>query len=184
MQPHQATWTQILSRINYLLKNGKSVALCWIPSHIGIKGNELADRAAKMALEKAPDFFLLPHSDFKCYITKYIYEKWQVHWSSLYNNKLLEIKPILGEDPRAYFNSRKEEVIMARLKIGHTYFTHSFLLKAEDPPECVPCQEPLTVKHILLDCVDFNHIRKNYYTVGNIKELFEKVKPTSVGHLT
>ena len=171
---------QILSRINYLMKKGKSVALCWIPSHIGIKGNELADRAAKTALEKAPDFFLLPHSDFKCYTTKYIYEKWQVHWSSLYNNKLLEIKPILGEDSRAYFNSRKEEVIMARLRIGHTYFTHSFLLKAEDPPECIPCQEPLTVKHILLDCVDFNHIRENYYTVGNIKQLFETVKPNVI----
>jgi len=26
---------------------GKHVSLCWIPSHVGIKGNKMADKAAK-----------------------------------------------------------------------------------------------------------------------------------------
>jgi len=33
-----------------LVKSGTHVELCWIPSHIGITGNEKAEAAAKVAL--------------------------------------------------------------------------------------------------------------------------------------
>jgi ribonuclease HI len=38
---------------------------CWIPSHIGIKGNDKADRAAKMALSLEPSDFKMQWTDFK-----------------------------------------------------------------------------------------------------------------------
>ncbi len=34
-----------------LVSNGKEVVMCWIPSHIGIEGNEKADAAAKSSLD-------------------------------------------------------------------------------------------------------------------------------------
>ena len=39
---------------------------------------------------------------------------------------------------------------MAQLHIGHSFITHSFLLKGEEPPVCIGCDKRLTVEHILL----------------------------------
>ena len=53
----QTLKTQKSTRVNYLLKlmhkmnkQGKLLKLQWVPSHLGIHGNELADRAAKAAV--------------------------------------------------------------------------------------------------------------------------------------
>ena len=53
---------------------------------------------------------------------------------------------------------------MARLHIGHSFITHSFLLKGEEPPVCIGCDKRLTVEHILLTCSDFIDIREPFYS--------------------
>ena len=70
--------------------------------------------------------------------------------------------------------------MLARIRIGHSYATHSYLLKKEDQPQCVACNSPLTVKHIMLDCVDFDLVRTDYFNVDSMKELFEKVQADSI----
>jgi len=68
-------------------KQGKTIALCCISSHVGIPGNEKADSAAKDGLSltvtalKSPASKLLPRA------TKLISEKWQKSW----NNTVLAI---------------------------------------------------------------------------------------------
>ena len=39
-------------------------------------------------------------------------------------------------------------------------------------PECVPCQCPLTVKHLLLECVDTELARDHLYKETTLKEVF------------
>jgi len=41
---------KILKDYTTLTNSGKSIVLCWIPSHVNIPGNERADAAAKSAL--------------------------------------------------------------------------------------------------------------------------------------
>ena len=41
--------------------------------------------------------------------------------------------------------------------------THSFLLKGDEQPVCIPCDEPLTVEHILLSCADLIEVLKNFF---------------------
>ena len=65
---------------------------------------------------------------------------------------------------KPYHLPRRDECIIHRLRIGHTHFTHGFILRNEEPPECIACQMPLTVEHILLNCVDFIYIRNKYFT--------------------
>ena len=48
--------------------------------------------------------------------------------------------------------SRREETALSRLHIGHSHVTHLFLLKGEEPPSRVSCDEPLSLEHTLLSC--------------------------------
>jgi hypothetical protein len=71
------------------------VIFVWIPSHVGIKGYEKADAAAK-ALELPVSDMKIPHSDFKCLINPYIKRKWQTEWDAKIVNKLPSIQATLG----------------------------------------------------------------------------------------
>ena len=113
--------------------------------------------------------------DLKSHINFFISSKWQERWSSCRDNKLLQIKPTLGEWPLGCRISRKEEVVLSRLRIGPTYFSHSYILRREDPPECTACQEIYSVRHVLIDCIDLGLIRPHYYSVPDMKALFDSV---------
>ena len=75
---------------------------------------------------------------------------------------------------------RKEEVVLTRLRIGHSYATHSYLLKGEEQPMCILCDTPFTVKHVLFYYVDFENARNRYYRVSTLKELFESVEISNI----
>ena len=115
----------------------------------------------------------LPYTDFKPAFNKYLLNKWQFVRDTAVDNKLRSIKSILGERRPAFRTDRKEEVLLARLRIGHSFITHSYLLKGEEQPTCVPCDTSFTIKHILLHCIDFQNSRDKYYKVNSLKELFE-----------
>ena len=140
--------------------------------------NELADLEAKSALSLMITNFKIPYSDFKSNIRQYINNKCQSIWEKQTQNKLNEIKP--------YFNSkcafsnycRKEQTKITRCRIGHTRLTHSYILKNEQAPFCIPCNEPFTVKHFLITCAEFNHIRTKYFKIKTVKDLFNDV-PTN-----
>ena len=64
--------------------------------------------------------------------------------------------------------------------LPHTYLTHSYLLKDEDPPICIPGNSLLTVEHILISCIDFDIIRQNFYTASNLKDLLHNIHPKRI----
>ena len=68
--------------------------------------------------------------------------------------------------------------MLNRLRIGHTRLTHSFLLTGDDLPECGTgtCQCPLTVKHILVECVDLKDVRNKHFVASSIKDLFDNIE--------
>ena len=158
----------------------KEIALCWIPSHIGIQGNEMVDKQAKASLSLEPTSFKIPFSNFKPSINKYILEEWQTSWNNSIGNKLLDIKPTIGEYQSVVRNIRREEAVLARLRLGHTRVTHSYLLQGEEHPQCVGCDAPFTVRHFLLECGDFAQVRNNCFHVDNMKELFQDIQIDSI----
>ena len=161
--------TKNVKRFYNLLKKippQTQLVIAWVPSHVGISGNEKADRLAKAALTSS----LAAHSqvcwsDLKPRVDTYICTAWQALWNIETRIKLYEIRPNLKESLRNTTQSlyRKQETVMTRLRIGHTWITHSYLLKKEDQPFCHACDNPFTVKHILVECSDFTYIRNKYY---------------------
>ena len=128
----------------------------WVPGHVGIRGNEAADRAAKEALDKNLTAELMPFSDLKPLTAKYVYQVWQKEWDEtvLVSNKFYEILPKLPDKLLSFYNTKKENTVLDRLHIGHSYLTHSFILRKEEAPVCVACNAVITVKHILIECAD------------------------------
>ena len=43
---------QLLQKLHHLSCANKTIHVCWVPSHIGIRGNEAADMAAKESLNQ------------------------------------------------------------------------------------------------------------------------------------
>ena len=84
----------------------KEIVLCWIPSHIGIQGNETVDKQAKTSLSLEPTFFKIPLSNFKPSINKYILESWHktnYWWTSISCSKHKKRRSRFGSTPfRSY----------------------------------------------------------------------------------
>ena len=70
--------------------------------------------------------------------------------------------------------------MLARAHIRHSYTTHSYLFKGDPMPECIPCYCALTVKHILIECVDFMEVRHQYVDVPDLTTLFMDVDPSQI----
>ena len=107
-------------------------------------------------------------------------DQWQTSWKNSIGNKLLEIKPTIGEHQSVVPNIIKEEVVLARLCLGHTRITHSYLLLGEEQPQCVGYDAPFTVRHFLLDCGNFAQERNNCFHVDNMKQLFQDIHINSI----
>jgi len=172
---------EILKSLTKIHNISKLVVLMWCPAHVGIPGNERADSLAKTALssERTADF-PIPASDLRYSIKELVRRQWQLEWDSQIHNKLHTIQPNIGPWPLCQRESRREEIVLTRIRIGHSHLTQRYLLCGDVQPECVACVCPLTVQHILIECADFMHIRRKYFSVPSMRELFEKVSPSKI----
>ena len=175
------TILKILEKCHYLHLTQKTITFCWLPSHVGIRGNENADMAAKAALLLPISANIkIPYTDLKQSIHTFFTSLWQDHWNTTPFNKLQSIKPKLGQTVLHKITSRRDEVVLHRARIGHTNVTHSYLLKHENNTDCSSCNCLLTVQHILIDCPAYAVIRNKHYNVTSLLELFNKLQPLQI----
>ena len=110
----------ILERLDWLVQyQEKRILFYWIPSHVGIRGNEKADAAAKAGLSRRVTDVPIPYGDFNKHINVLLKRKWQSQWDDAVNNKLHAIHPQLGLWPGGSRIIRREESVLTRIRIGH-----------------------------------------------------------------
>lgn len=140
-------------------KNVK-VSLAWIPGHVGIPGNEIADQCAKDASERGC------LSTFKCYAQDLLSlakvrlgDDWFVEWSRSSQLKGIHYAELQDRIPvRPWFfryreATKKVTSTICRLRLGHSctpVFLHKIRVKDSSLCECG--LDEGTLDHILFEC--------------------------------
>ena len=173
--PNNPLICQIMNLLWALSEKGTCVRFCWVPSHCGIEGNEIVDQLAKETLDHDIDPLTTVHfADLKPLVNSYIQQEVQIKWDvSIHGRDLYLLKPTLGPPKIFRHLTRAEEVVITRLRIGHTKATKSHILSRGPPTACQHCGQTLTIEHILLECTVLQQSRDEYYTVDSLRTLFE-----------
>ena len=126
----------------------------WIPGHSELEGNIQADQLAKAAcsLPVITPSALSPQEASNVAlkaVSRAAQDNWDVETKGRHTHK---IKPFLKKWASGSCDSRIKEVVLARLRIGHTRLTHEYILDRGPPSSCLQCNVPLSIEHIIIDC--------------------------------
>ena len=105
----------ILKDYTRLASNGKTIAFCWILSHVSIRSNERADAAAKSVLKSPITNMKFPASKLTPCFNKFCLDEWQDIWDCCGGNRLHAIYPTVGTATHSKQSSRYDSVLMNRL---------------------------------------------------------------------
>ena len=122
--------------------------------------------SARRASAQATQIIKLQYTDWHPLVRAKFYEKWTNGWR-LRPSKLRDVHDAPGIWDEIHVK-RGREVIMNRLRFGHTKLTHGYLMKSnvlEAPQGCPACQNSThTVQHLLLDCRELQDIRRQCFS--------------------
>jgi ribonuclease HI len=148
--PGQATAIDISARAQTLIDKGIEVILQWVPSHIGIEGNERADRAAKEAAGKTIPPGAERYSSFS-YITRKIKAQKQAEtkewlYKKIYKGKIKKrdrtysLSGPLKLEPQVSIAEKPLARRFYQLKIGHAITaTYLYRIKRSNTEKCWWC---------------------------------------------
>jgi ribonuclease HI len=136
------------------------VHLEWIPSHVGIAGNELADKLAKEALDfPIQETLSLSPLEITSIIKQTNTRRWQDLWHSRnhlkwrYTHDPTLVKPC---DVTNWHHSRKGDKAITRLRVGVTRLKGDpILCKSPTQTHCNNCNQLEDISHVLLHCTQY-----------------------------
>ena len=165
LQSHESHHPLILDvrdALHDLSTTNNDCIILWIPSHCGIRGNDTADAEARSAIG------LGAVHEYEVSLREYLpslrlacQNHFNTVWTSYRRTTTLRaIKHEVGPWTSSVRRRRREEVVLCRLRLGHTRLTHSFIIDRDLRPECVDCECYLTVSHVLLECPAYRRERQ------------------------
>src|SRR6266496_3927223 len=155
-------------------KHQINIHLNWVPGHMNIKGNELADQAAKKRteLQKISTEKYISLSFIKRKIKESALLEWQEEYAKINKGKFYSQFQCL---PRwnAYKKTVKKKIWSAfiQLKLGHGYFK-SYLVRLPEytTNRCFICGTKKNPEHLILHCKITQFVREELKQEFDIKE--------------
>ena len=160
--------TTILAKAQSILSQGRRVIINWVPSHIGIKGNEAADRLAESGRLKPQ--IDLPLKKSKSMIKKAICQaglatnKQRHMWAAQRSPSARWYRDATGYKAliSPFKLSRRAEVILHRMRLG--YHCRWEIIEADDAHHCNLCGSPYgNLIHYLRECTHTAFLRVRQY---------------------
>ena len=155
------TLIAILELIHRLVRSGSNIRLVWIPGHCNIPGNELADAEAKRAMSSTDICEI--QLGFREYIPSLrpaLRGHFNHMWATFRSDTTLKaVREVSGRWETCIRANRREEVVLCRLRLGHTRLTHSYIIDREPRTQCTRCQCRLSVQHVLVACPELDNAR-------------------------
>jgi ribonuclease HI len=142
----------------YLLtKREADINIVWIPSHVGIKGNEKVDKLAKEAL----DLEEIKYTPEKWTIIKeahnFVWEKWQKEWFD--DDRGRRFKDEIKDVHKGYFKihkNRRKDKTLARIRMGHVLLNDRLCIFKKHPDDlCSQCKVPENIEHYVWQCAQY-----------------------------
>src|SRR5579871_1541437 len=131
------------------------LTLQWIPGHVGIPGNEKADRLAKQGAAMEQINTPTNNHTVKQILKNNSKDEWLKRWAKGSTGRSM-YKEMKQPDKNDCINKlpRKEQCTIFRLRTEHTTLNkHLNRLKLAQEPKCRNCTHPFeTVQHVLLEC--------------------------------
>lgn len=135
----------------------------WVPSHVGILGNEYADSAANEAKNRPLlKICTWERRDILNEIYSSLESSYNSRWQS-YQHYYKNVNPIATKPIFPKYSSRNETSTITRLRIGHCKFSHNHLLEKTAAPNCSTCNTQLTISHLLDVCRLYNNSRTKIF---------------------
>ena len=146
--------------IDEVSQYNQEIVFIWVPSHVGIPGNDKADELAKKSLTLASITNIkIPNQDVKRYIKETYHKQWKTNWNR--DNAEYQMRGIeAGIEPNYFQLPRRDQIKITRLALRTTLLTHRHYFTNSTRPVCPECLEDITLEHVLTTCPKYEHGRR------------------------
>lgn len=157
-----SSYPKIISDIQnnlIFLNETQNVIIHWVKSHIGVGGNEIADKAANQGhLNENVTTISLSKEEHCSLLAVRFGQHWDSYWKTTTAQTgkglfLINIREDIYQNVPSIVSDRRAETALHRLRVGHAGLNgHLHRIRVVETGECEECQVPETIEHYLLHC--------------------------------
>jgi ribonuclease HI len=175
---------QCWSKLKQLDKTHKW-SLSWVKAHVGLKGNEQADKLAKKGTQFKHAVSNIPIAPIHTIneITKFTYANWETYWNGRIDCRQTKLwfpapNPKISKEIMQL--NKMDFGLITRWFTGHCFLArHEALIHNEDPTCNLCFIDEQTPWHLLRECPATNRIRRNIphdkWTTGIILKAIKNI---------